>query len=369
MEERWKRETRKWTEAWDTVHPDQPWDAETLVSRMEERLPAEVLWKVNQAFEEGLIETDPAPGRGHFIRIRDGQSLSTMGSAKQATPFWELFVQLAEYRSLHIAVGGRDDLRVQLEDGRMDLTLREKGTLIGYVEAKEQASKAESLGKEMRALSGVALDEPTGVSASKPDAYRKAWYLLDEFRRQRRVPGQVQFSIRSGGKRGQALHEDRYRAHVDPDARTMTLEAEPEGSLVEWADVTFAATDTRRACATLAWRVARGSTDPMFVDLGSVKTHRVYRVVDGKPRLALEFQRSGAVLGHRQTGGLSEAQISRLRDVLAANNLDLADRHSSGADKQFFVWQDRATGVGWVPTPDRALALAPALAEALATSA
>ena len=363
-EKRLEREARSWAAAWSETNPDWPCDPDAYCDALFALLPADVPIKVGAALQAGLLVTDTSPGRGHFVGPPGKGSISTMSRHGQTVDPWrEYFVQMAEYRSLCIAVRGEAEVR--LEDGAMDISVRKGGSLLAFVEIKEKASVAAKLVAGMLRFSGQPLKRPSGPKSTwKDDSTKKAFYLIDEFSTAKRGPGEVRFSVRSGAVAGRALVDElSFVAHVDADAHTVTLR-EVEESVVEWADVEFSKSDVERASATLAWRIVRASKVPMFVDRGSVGTHLIYRVTEGVQEPVIQTQRDGAVRGGK---GLSLAQVGSLQAVLDRYGVDLPHRHEDGTLKQHFIWMDRSTGVGWRPDIKLIPEIAGALADALAS--
>jgi hypothetical protein len=136
---------------------------------------------IGAAILNGWLETEKEPGRGYYVRETDrpgkhgGQPTITHYGNGNHAPWWELFVQLADYgwlRSIAIRYGQQ----VKLEDRLMDLTVSASDRLILYVEHKEKSITAEKLLDRMRHYgeNGFSLDDPDRGN----DPLRKAKYLV-----------------------------------------------------------------------------------------------------------------------------------------------------------------------------------------------
>ena len=173
-------EFRKWVLAYNTVK-NLNCDPDTLLERLTDRIPEDRQIHIGAALLNGWLETGKDPIRGYFIRESDrpgnrgGQpTITNYGNGNHA-PWWELFVQLADYGWLR-SIAERNDQTVRLEDRLMDLTVTARDRLILYVEHKEKSAFAEKL------LEGIRYYGDTGFNLDDPDRgndpLRKAKYLV-----------------------------------------------------------------------------------------------------------------------------------------------------------------------------------------------
>ena len=175
-------EFRKWVLAYNSVK-NVNCDPDTLLERLTDRIPEDRQIHIGAALLNGWLQTEKDPNRGYFIRESDrpghygGQpTITNYGNGNHA-PWWELFVQLADYGWLR-GIAERYGQQVRLEDRLMDLTVSAGDRLILYVEHKEMPSFAEKLLDRMRYYGeiGFNLDDPDKGN----DPLRKAKYLVRE---------------------------------------------------------------------------------------------------------------------------------------------------------------------------------------------
>lgn len=175
--ERFQDEFRRWVAAHNEKHLFHS-DADELLRALQDRIPPDRLTHIGSALLNGWLETDPRPGRGYFVREdgREAQSSHpTLVGGKKVTPWWELFVQLADYGWLR-AIAGRHGHVVRLEDRYMDITVHAGDTLLLYVENKVDDRETEKL------LAGIRAWGERGVTDKdrdrNDDGLKKAHYML-----------------------------------------------------------------------------------------------------------------------------------------------------------------------------------------------
>ena len=173
-------EFRKWVLAYNSVK-NVNCDPGTLLERLTDRIPEDRQIHIGAALLNGWLETEKNPIRGYFVResdrpgMRGGQpTITNYGNGNHA-PWWELFVQLADYGWLR-SIAERYGQTVRLEDRLMDLTISACDRFILYVEHKEKSAFAEKLLEGMRYYgdTGFNLDDPDRGN----DPLRKAKYLV-----------------------------------------------------------------------------------------------------------------------------------------------------------------------------------------------
>ena len=177
---KFQAEFRKWVLAYNSVKSVNC-DPGTLLERLTDRIPEDRQIHIGSALLNGWLETKKDPIRGYFVResdrpgMRGGQpTITNYGNGNHA-PWWELFVQLADYGWLR-SISDRYGQQVRLEDRLMDLTISACDRLILYVEHKEKSAFAEKLLADMRYYgdTGFNLDDPDRGN----DPLRKAKYLV-----------------------------------------------------------------------------------------------------------------------------------------------------------------------------------------------
>ncbi len=151
-----------------------------LFGLLRERIPEDRLRLIGSGLERGWLSTAD-DGRGYFIKE------TAIGSPPQPTvyhagggrviPWWELYVQLADYVRIRSEVDGRD-LTVRMEDRQMDITVWAGEQLLLYVENKVTAETAESLRVKMGRYGEAGFDLADDNRGNDP--LRKAMYLFQE---------------------------------------------------------------------------------------------------------------------------------------------------------------------------------------------
>ena len=178
--ERLRAEFNVWVKGYDYAKNIEL-DSEQLFETLCGRIPDDQLRHVGAALVNGWLETEKHPNRRYFVRESDrpgnsgGQvTLSHYGSGLIA-PYWELFVQLADYGWIR-SIAGRNGQEVRLEDRLMDITVSSGNQIILYIENKEKASSAVNLVKGMHEYGekGFNLDDPDRGN----DQLRKSKYIV-----------------------------------------------------------------------------------------------------------------------------------------------------------------------------------------------
>jgi hypothetical protein len=177
---KFQAEMKKWVFAYNTVK-NVNCDPDNLLKLLSTRIPEDRQIHIGSALLNGWLQTEKESSRGYFVRETDrpgkhgGQPTITHYGNGYHAPWWELFVQLADYGWLR-SIAERCGQQVKLEDRLMDLTVSNGDRLILYVEHKEKSATAEKLLERMRnhGETGFSLDDPDRGN----DALRKAKYLV-----------------------------------------------------------------------------------------------------------------------------------------------------------------------------------------------
>lgn len=179
---RFQSEFHRWVLAYNAAKNNDH-DPDKLLEALCKRIPEDRQRHIGAALLNGWLETEKEPGRGYFVRETDrpgkhgGQPTITHYGGGNVAPWWELFVQLADYGWLR-SIAERHRQEVRLEDRLMDLTVSSSDRLILYVEHKEKAALAKKL------LEGVKYYGKTGFDLNDPDKgndpLKKAKYLVKD---------------------------------------------------------------------------------------------------------------------------------------------------------------------------------------------
>lgn len=149
-----------------------------LFAELQSRISPDLLCLIGAAISDGWLVT-AEHGRGYFVKE------TAAGSPPQPTiyhagdgnviPWWELYVQLADYARLR-EVADRRGLVVRMEDRQMDITVWAGDQMLLYVENKETAAKAKNLLAKMRAYGERGFEFMDDDKGNDP--LRKAKYLF-----------------------------------------------------------------------------------------------------------------------------------------------------------------------------------------------
>ena len=177
---KFQAEMKKWVLAYNSVK-NVNCDPDDLLERLSTRIPEDRQMHIGAALLNGWLEAEKELGRGYYVRETDrpgkkgGQPTITHYGNGNHAPWWELFVQLADYGWLR-SIAKRYGQQVRLEDRLMDLTVSAGDRLILYVEHKEKSATAEKLLERMRYYgeTGFSLDDPDRGN----DPLKKAKYLV-----------------------------------------------------------------------------------------------------------------------------------------------------------------------------------------------
>lgn len=154
---------------------------EELYALLRKRIPEDCLRRIGGAILDGWLETEAAPGRTYFIReggaSRAGQPTIYHQGEGVVIPWWELYVQLADYAELR-AVAERRGLVVRMEESQMDIVVWAGSRMLQSIENKETREKAVALVKKMKeyGCTGFDLNDP----AKGNDPLRKAKYFFQK---------------------------------------------------------------------------------------------------------------------------------------------------------------------------------------------
>jgi len=177
-----RREFFKWVDAHNKPSKRQPLGYQAVGSELFEtlqaKIPDELLRSIGLALQDGWIAT-AEDGRGYFVRETQSDSppqpaVYHAGGGK-VIPWWELYVQLADYSRLR-GIAERQGLTVRMEDRQRDITVWAGGQHVLMVENKVTATDAESLLRKMKQYGqeGFMLD---ALDVGN-DPLRKAKYLF-----------------------------------------------------------------------------------------------------------------------------------------------------------------------------------------------
>jgi hypothetical protein len=154
---------------------------EDLYALLRSRIPDECLRRIGSAIQDGWLESEEAVDRTYFIREgggnRSGQPTVYHQGGGIVIPWWELYVQLADYAELR-AVAERRRLVVRMEESQMDIVVWAGNRMLQSVENKETREKAVALVKKMQAYgrTGFEIDAPDKGN----DPLRKCKYFFNK---------------------------------------------------------------------------------------------------------------------------------------------------------------------------------------------
>lgn len=140
------------------------------------RIPQTVQVWVGKGMADGIVCPDGhkfrlrglAKGKGPYDWFSNYKTLGKLGVN------WEWFVHVAEYARL-FAIGQRQGMRLQFEDGLMDCAIYKDDQLVVCIETKERADQLRELVAELRKHENVA-DFPGQDRHNDP--LRKAKYIV-----------------------------------------------------------------------------------------------------------------------------------------------------------------------------------------------
>jgi hypothetical protein len=177
---RFRAELELWTDAHRRLYATQL-EPHQLYDEVRRRVPDAILHRVGAAFDGGWLKTVVSADGRHFIDqcAATGTALPNVRFLwdRNASPWWELLVQLADYGDL-AAAAEPHGLHVLLEWGRMDVTVWSGTKLVLYVENKFHARDAARLLERLRRYGeeGFELGKPEKGN----DALRKVHYLFQD---------------------------------------------------------------------------------------------------------------------------------------------------------------------------------------------
>jgi len=179
---RFKKEFNAWVRAYNRTY-DYRTNPDELLSKLEKRIPDTTLRQIGGAFENGWLINESEQHRGYFVKESDrpgkrgGLPTITHVGNGIVNPWWELYVQLADYSRIR-TVAEQHGKTVRLEDQLMDIVVYAGSSMILYVENKTDKIQAIKLLEGMReyGASGFQLDDPDKGN----DSLRKAKYIVRE---------------------------------------------------------------------------------------------------------------------------------------------------------------------------------------------
>jgi hypothetical protein len=153
---------------------------ESLFAELQAKIPTDLLSLIGAAIKDGWLAT-ANDGRGYFIQETAAgsppQPTVYHAGAGKVIPWWELYIQLADYARLR-QLAERRGLVVRMEDRQMDITVWAGEQMLLYVENKVTAESAKHLLKKMRDY-GERGFELTDENKDN-DPLRKAMYLFQD---------------------------------------------------------------------------------------------------------------------------------------------------------------------------------------------
>jgi hypothetical protein len=264
---KFQAEFRKWVLAYNSVK-NVNCDPDTLLERLTDRIPEDRQIHIGAALLNGWIETEREPNHGYFVRESDRPgnrgvqpTITNYGNGNHS-PWWELFVQLADYGWLR-SIAEHYGQRVWLEDRLMDLTVSAGDRLILYVEHKEKSAFAEKL------LDGMRYYGKTGFNLNDPDRgddpLRKAKYLV----RDRAHPKYFGLSAVGYRKLFKVEYADGNRFQLTEDDRGFgaplsEYPGSPGVKAKAWSSVDPLASEIERLCPEIWISVGTGNTASNF---------------------------------------------------------------------------------------------------------
>jgi hypothetical protein len=155
-------------------------EPESLLVELQAQISLELLRLIGAAIHDGWLIT-AEDGRGYFVRetAADSPAQPTVyhaGNGK-VIPWWELYIQLADYARLR-EIAGRRGLVVRMEDRQMDITVWAGDRMLLYVENKVTATKAKTLLSKMRRYGELGFELTDDNKGNDP--LRKAMYLFQD---------------------------------------------------------------------------------------------------------------------------------------------------------------------------------------------
>lgn len=157
-------------------------DPNAMLERLDARIPAELQKQIGGAFLNGWLRNDDRTGNGYIVRSVEpkgrGVGLNAItGKGKgEAGPWWEFYVQIADFSKLRTMAEERG-LTVRLEDRLMDIAVWAGESLLLYVENKVEERDAAALVKRMIEYGVAGFD--LSSDDRRNDPLRKAKYLFN----------------------------------------------------------------------------------------------------------------------------------------------------------------------------------------------
>ena len=265
-------EFRKWVLAYNTAKTIDC-DPENLLKLLTTRIPEDRQMHIGAAILNGWLEAEKDPNRGYFVRESDrpgnrgGQPTITHNGNGNHAPWWELFIQLADYGWLR-GIAERYGQQVRIEDRLMDLTVTAGDRLILYIEHKEKSASAGKL------LERLLYYGETGFNLKDPDRendpLKKAKYLV------RDGAHPMYFGLSAVGYRKMFKVEygdcNRFQLIEDNRGFSAPLAEYPVSSNMKtrlWASVDPLASEIERLCPEVWISIGTGQTAFNFYVPGS----------------------------------------------------------------------------------------------------
>lgn len=343
MLEVFNAEVARWADAWAAQSDNRTADADTakLLKKLEARLPTGVRERLGAALHRKALVADPARGRGNFLGPPGGETHQMLtrhtppGEGPQVWPCWEMFVHMADYGSLEAMSQAHPGLVIGIEDAQMDLSVRQDGELVAYVEVKELQQGAEGLIRELLALTRRGPIPPrekfleTQGGYAK-DAIKKANYILDN-----RERGTLMLAVRSGRRDRTGLLERCFDVTVDGSTRTLDIREVPQVPVPYYLEARKLGTDHDRAVASLVWALHR-RFPRSWLKRGSQGTYVLYRALpsSGESPILVGVQRDGKL--YTELHALESNELRRFEEVLDKAGFNLGD---TGSGKFHRMWR------------------------------
>jgi hypothetical protein len=310
---RFRNEVKLWVNAYNAAK-DERVDYHEILHNLERRIPEQSLALIGSGFINGWLVKESESGRGYFVKESDRQeargglpTLTHVGGGI-VNPWWELYVQLADYCRLR-TVAERHGLSTRLEDHLMDIAVYAGNKLVLYVENKTEQRDALRLIDKMAAYGqeGFNLGDPDKGN----DPLRKCKYLIrDGF-----YPGYLGVSAINFEEmfRVEYLHDhNKFNLHqVNMSLTEPLINAVIEGE-----------PRPRSVVDPLAIEIERLAGDRIWVSPGTGATaYNFYVQSDSGDAIFLGVYEDGKVWS--STKQLGEQRISRMTDGLASLGITL----------------------------------------------
>ncbi|MCA9718204.1 MAG: hypothetical protein KC468_26265 [Myxococcales bacterium] len=334
MSEVFVTHVNRWLAARERRYPDHRVDHDEFLDLLYKRLSPDIPRRLGAALHRGYLAEDPIPGRGYFIGATPQNTHPMLRQSNgKAAPCWEMFVHMAEYGSLRTLAEHVDGLAVCIEDNRMDLTVRQRGVLLAYVEVKEDAKVAERLVRAMLAPS----DAFNCSASTRADADKKTTYIFDAAAR---AGGScdLAFAVRASGGKSNPIFDERYVVRVDESSRTLNF-TRLELPIPIYLELQFAQSELDRARTRVAWTIERARAD-VWLSRGEKRgIYNLYRSTSTGEHILVGMQSDGRV--YTEPAALEGLNRSRFDAKLAEVGVQL------GAGEKWTYWKT-VDGAGFV---------------------